>query len=67
MLGKLEHNDAKGAGPGKYYSGNIYIPISGPVIGATIYNDQYFPRETYTDITQKAEANQIRQQMKTNW
>ena len=67
VLGKLEHNDAKGAGPGKYYSGNIYIPISGPVIGATIYNDQYFPRETYTDITQKAEANQIRQQMKTNW
>lgn len=67
VLGKLEHNDAKGAGPGKYYSGNIYIPISGPVIGAAIYNDQYFPRETYTDITQKAEANQIRQQMKTNW
>lgn len=67
VLGKLEHNDAKGAGAGKYYSGNIYIPISGPVIGATIYNDQYFPRETYTDITQKAAANQVRQQMTTNW
>ena len=67
VLGKLEHNKAKGAGRGKYYSGNIYIPISGPTTGSLIYNHQYFPKETYTDITQKATANQIRQQIKTNF
>ena len=64
---KIEHVDGKGANRWKYYSGNIYLPISGQVIGAALYNDQYFPQETYTDITQRARANELRQNMKTNF
>ena len=51
----------------KFYSGNIYIPISGSTIASGIYNSQYFTKDTYTDITQKARNNEQRQQMKTNW
>ena len=65
--GKLEHNKAKGANRYKYYSGNIYLPISGPVVGSMVFNDQYFTKDTYTDITNKARASEVRQQMKLNF
>ena len=51
----------------KFYSGNIYIPISGSTIAAGIHNSQYFDRDVYTDITQKARINEQRQQMTTNF
>lgn len=51
----------------KFYSGNIYIPISGSTIAAGIHNSQYFDRDVYTDITQKARINEQRQQMITNF
>lgn len=64
---KVNHKKAPGANRWKYYSGNIYLPISGPVVGAALYNDQYFPQETYTNITQRARANEVRQNMITNF
>ena len=64
---KMVKTDNSGAGRRKYYSGNIYLPISGQVIGAAIYNNQYFNQDTYTDITQKARANEARQNMITNF
>ena len=67
VVDKFEHNKAKSTSPRKYYSGNIYLPISGPTVGSFIYNDQFFTKDVYTDITQKATANQTRQQMKTNF
>lgn len=67
VSGKLEHNKAKGAARWKYYSGNIYLPISGPTVGAFVFNNQYFPKSTYTDITQKARASEIKQEMKLNF
>lgn len=64
---KMSKIDNAGANRWQYYSGNIYLPISGPVIGAAIYNNQYFSQDTYTDITQKARANEVRQNMITNF
>ena len=65
--GKLEHQDEKGSKAGKYYMGNIYLAITNPVAGAMIYNDQYFPQDTYTNITQKAENSEARRQIITNF
>lgn len=65
--GKLEHQDEKGSNAGKYYMGNIYLAITNPVAGAMIYNDQYFPQDTYTNITQKAENSEARRQIITNF
>lgn len=65
--GKLEHQDEKGSKAGKYYMGNIYLAITNPVAGAMIYNDQYFPQDTYINITQKAENSEARRQIITNF
>lgn len=65
--GKVESAKGDGAARWKYYSGNIYMPISGMVVGAAIYNDQYFPQETYTNITQRARNTEMREQVRTNF
>ena len=59
--------DIRTGSKNKFYSGNIYIPISGSTIAAGIHNAQYFDRDVYTDITQKARINEQRQQMTTNF
>lgn len=59
--------DAKGSSSGKFYEGNIYLPILSPTIGATVFNSQYYPQSTYTDITQKATNSELRRQVKTNF
>lgn len=40
----------------KFYKGNIFIPVVEPMLASTIYNDQYWPKEDYRYMTQKAEA-----------
>ena len=67
VVGKIEKVKGEGAARWKYYSGNIYMPISGPTVGAFIYNDQYFPQETYTNITQKARNSEARDRIRTNF
>ncbi len=47
----------------KFYKGNVFIPITDPMLASTIYNDQYWPKDNYRYITQKAEA-QARQQQR---
>ena len=47
----------------KFYKGNIFIPVTEPMLASTIYNDQYWPKEDYRYMTQKAEAN-ARQQIR---
>ena len=47
----------------KFYKGNIFIPVIEPMLASTIYNDQYWPKEDYRYMTQKAEA-QARQQVR---
>lgn len=47
----------------KFYKGNIFIPVLEPMLASTIYNDQYWPKEDYRYMTQKAEA-QVRQQVR---
>lgn len=47
----------------KFYKGNIFIPVVEPMLASTIYNDQYWPKEDYRYMTQKAEAN-ARQQIR---
>ena len=47
----------------KFYKGNVFIPVIEPMLASTIYNDQYWPKEDYRYMTQKAEA-QARQQVR---
>ena len=47
----------------KFYKGNIFIPVTEPMLASTIYNDQYWPKEDYRYMTQKAEAD-ARQQIR---
>ena len=67
VSGKIEKAEGKGAARWKYYSGNIYMPISGPAVGAFIYNNQYYPQDTYTDITNKARNSEAQRLMRTNF
>lgn len=49
------------------YEGVIYMPLIGPLTATGIFNSAYFTKDTYTDITQKAEARQQAQKVKTNF
>lgn len=64
---KSGKRSAKGSGRGKFYEGNIYIPILSPTAGSMVFNDQYFPQDVYTNITQKATNSEIKRQIKTNF
>lgn len=45
----------------KFYKGNIFIPIIDASLASRTYNDNYYPRETYTNTTQKMMAHQAQQ------
>ena len=49
------------------YEGNIYMPIANPTIGSHIFNYEYRPKSDYMDVTQQAEASQIKQSGKFNF
>lgn len=57
----------------KFFKGNVFIAVTEPMLASTIHNDQYWSKDAYTNMTQKAEAAeraQIREQMsnlKTNF
>lgn len=49
----------------KFYKGNVFVPVSDPMLASTIYNDQYWPKDVYVNMTQQAEAierSRIREQ-----
>ena len=60
------YDNGKAAGR-NLYEGNIYLPLSGPLTAAGIYNYQYFGKSVYQDTTQKATNRQVRQGMQTNF
>jgi hypothetical protein len=47
----------------KFYKGNVFVPVTDPMLASTIYNDQYWTKEDYSNMTQKAEA-QARQEIR---
>lgn len=57
----------------KFFKGNVFVAVTEPMLASTIHNDQYWSKDVYTNMTQKAEAAeraQIREQMsnlKTNF
>jgi hypothetical protein len=57
----------------KFFKGNVFIAVTEPMLASTIHNDQYWSKDVYTNMTQKAEAAeraQMREQMsnlKTNF
>lgn len=40
----------------KFYKGNVFVPVTQPMLSSTIYNNQYWSKDAYTNMTQKAEA-----------
>ncbi len=64
---KTGKRSAKGASRGKFYEGNVYLPILSPTIGSMVFNDQYFPQDVYTSITQKAANSETKRKIKTNF
>lgn len=63
---KDRYNNGKAAGR-HLYEGVIYMPLSGSLTAAGIFNSAYFTKDTYTDITQKADARQRRQNGQFNF
>lgn len=45
----------------KFFKGNIFIPIVDPNLASRTYNDNYYPKSTYTNTTQKMMAHQQQQ------
>ena len=41
----------------KFYKGNIFVPITDPMIASSIYNNQFWNKSDYMDMTNKAEAS----------
>lgn len=46
-----------------FYYGNVYIPITDPTQGFRMSNDQYVPRSTFTNVTEKNYLSGITQQV----
>lgn len=64
--GKKKYDYGEAAGR-HLYEGSIFMPITNEVIGALIYNDQWFDKSVYTDIRNKAESNNKRLTFKANY
>lgn len=63
---KKRYDNGKAAGR-HLYEGVIYMPLIGPLTAAGIFNSAYFTKDTYTDLTQKADARQRAQTVQTNF
>lgn len=50
-----------------FYTGNVFVALDSPTVATAIYNGQEVPKESYTDITQKAEIRQDQLQVRTNF
>ena len=49
------------------YEANIYMPISDKMVGIGIFNQQVVPQSRYIDVTEQAEENERRAQLRTNF
>lgn len=49
----------------KFFKGNVFIPITDPNLAGRTYNDNYYPKSTYTNTTQKMMAHQQQQYRET--
>ena len=73
QYGKLDANkktpkihDVTTARSNDFYYGNVYMPIIDSTQGFRLSNDQYYPKNTFTDIGAKAYINSVVQQNKSN-
>ena len=60
----------------RMYTGNVFMPVTSIISGSTIYNQEYIPRDAYTNITGRAIEHDRRLQIRdefnsgqrqTNW
>ena len=46
----------------QFFEGNVFIPINDSIIAASVYNNQYVPKDTYMNMSAKEQARQEQQQ-----
>jgi hypothetical protein len=39
-----------------FYKGNVFVAVTDPMLASMIHNNQYWSKDTYRAMTQKAEA-----------
>lgn len=73
QYGKLDANkktvkihNVQSAKNNDFYYGNVYIPITDPIQGFMMSNEQYYPKDTFTKVAEKEQLGNLVQSTTAN-